>query len=1100
MKSIPSKILRIGTLLIFLTSCSDSKEEASLFNYPSVEETGIDFTNQLTPSADQNILDYLYFYNGGGVSIGDINNDGLPDIYLTGNQVKNKLYLNKGNLKFEDITEKAEVAGSSSWTTGTTMADVNGDGLLDIYVCAVVGINGFRGHNELFINNGPSTGSGQVTFTEKAAEFGLDIENYSSQAAFFDMDDDGDLDMYLLNHAVHTANSYGPATIREKRVEESGDKLFRNDNGKFVDISTQAGIYGGANSYGLGITTADFNNDGFVDIYIGNDFHEDDYFYLNNGDGTFTESLESYFGHVSRFSMGSDAADINNDGYVDLITLDMLPSDEQVLKSSAGDDNVNVDKIRQERFGYKPQYSRNMLQINQAGQSFSEEGLMRGVAATDWSWSALFADYNQDGLQDLFISNGIPKRPNNLDYIKYTSDENIRKKLDQTHLVDQKALDEMPSGKLSNIFFLGHANGNFTNESAVWLKNDSISSTGTAYADLDNDGDLDLVTNNINAMATLYENTTNSADFIQFSLDFGQKNTFGLGSRIMLYSGGTTQTRQLFTTKGFQSSSQPFIHFGLAKETQIDSALVIWPDRTYQRLNALKRGEKHTIKPDFERDTLDFDTFFGKNKRKLFARVEDNLGIDYVHHENRFIDFNRQNLIPHQISDRGPATAVGDMNGDALDDIYFGASRFGKGAIYYQTATGFRQITPTAIARDSITEDTDAVIADFNGDKKADLFVTSGGGEFRGESEWLRDRLYLAEGENNFKKDTLAVPNFGNSAVVKAADYDQDGAIDLFVGVDGVAYDYGRTPASYLLHNDNGTFTQVKQAVFEDLGMVTDALWTDFNHDDQPDLIVVGEWMTPRFLKNDNGTFKDVTSDYLDEKLSGLWQSIFPFDAEGDGDEDYLLGNWGLNTKFTASPEYPLLMYYADFDDNGSTETLLAQEKDGKYFMPYGLDELATQLNSMKKKFTKYADYAGKSIEEVIGKSALEKAKKYEVHQLASGYLENTGNRFRFKEFPQDCQVAPIRAFVKYDFDQDGSEDVLMAGNYFGVSPYHGKFDALNAGLLSGKGDFLNPHNLGVDFARKAVKKLQIVNFKESPYLLATLNNDTVQVYQIQRK
>ncbi len=1096
----PSRIFRIAIVMVFLTGCSNPKEEPMLFNYPSAEETGIDFINQLTPSADQNILDYLYFYNGGGVSIGDVNNDGMPDIYLTGNQVKNKLYLNKGNLKFEDITQTAGVAGSSSWTTGTTMADVNGDGLLDIYVCAVVGINGFRGHNELFINNGPSTDTA-FTFTEKAAEFGLDLENYSSQASFVDIDNDGDLDMYLLNHAVHTANSYGPATIREKRVEESGDKLFRNDNGKFVDISVQAGIYGGANSYGLGITTADFNNDGFVDIYIGNDFHEDDYFYLNNGDGTFTESLGSYFGHVSRFSMGSDAADINNDGYVDLITLDMLPDDEQVLKSSAGDDNVNVDKIRQERFGYKPQYSRNMLQINQAGKFFSEEGLMRGVAATDWSWSALFADYDQDGLQDLFISNGISKRPNDLDYIKYTSDENIRKKLNQTHLVDQKALDAMPSGKLSNIFFLGHSNGIFTNESAVWLKNDSISSTGTAYGDLDNDGDLDLVTNNINAMATLYENTTNSTDFIQFSLDFGQQNTFGLGSRIILYSGKTTQTRQLFTTKGFQSSSQPLIHFGLAKETKIDSALIIWPDRTYQRLTELKRGEKYTIKPNFQRDTLDFERFFGKNKSTLFVQVEDNLGIDYTHHENRFIDFNRQNLIPHQLSDRGPATVVGDMNGDGLDDIYFGASRFGKGAIYYQTSNGFRRNLSVAIASDSITEDTDAVLADFNGDKKADLFVTSGGGEFRGENEGLRDRLYLAEDGNNFKKDTLAVPSFGNSAVVKAADYDQDGgAIDLFVGVDGVAFDYGQKPASYLLHNDNGKFTKVKQAVFEDLGMITDAVWTDFNQDNKPDLIVVGEWMAPRFLENENGIFKDVTADYLDEKLAGLWQGIFAFDADGDGDEDYLLGNWGLNTKFTASAEHPLVMYYADFDDNGSTETLLAQEKNGKYFMPYGLDELATQLNSMKKKFTKYADYAGKSIEEVMGENALKKAEKYEVHELASGYLENTGNGFRFKKFPQEYQVAPIRAFVKYDFDQDGTDDVLMAGNYFGVSPYHGKFDALNAGLLSGKGNFLNPSNLGLNFAHKALKKLQIVIFKDVPYLLATLNNDTVQVYQIQPK
>jgi len=501
----------IALLVVLIFVACGQKGE--LFHTPKATETGIDFINEITETNDLNILDYLYFYNGGGVAVGDINNDGLPDIFFSGNQVKNKLFLNKGNLKFEDITDNAGVSGNSSWNTGVTMADINGDGLLDIYVCAVVGINGFNGFNELYINNGDST------FTESAAKFGLDFDSYSSSAAFLDFDLDGDLDMYLLNHAVHTENSFGKADLRYQRNYQTGDKLLRNDNGKFVDVSEEAGIYGGINGYGLGLAISDFNQDGYPDIYVGNDFHEDDYYYLNNQDGTFTESLKQYFGHTSRFSMGNDVADINGDGLPDLISLDMLPENEVPLKASEGDDNIQTQKLRTERYNYHYQFTRNMLYVNQPDGHFMETALLSGVAATDWSWSALFGDYNQDGQQDLFISNGITRRPNDLDFVKFVSNDQIKNKIDNTKLVDQKALDLMPSGTAHNYIFKGDEGFTFNDMSAKWIVPDTLISGATAYADFDNDGDLDLITNNSNQPATLYVNQTNSkANYLKLKL------------------------------------------------------------------------------------------------------------------------------------------------------------------------------------------------------------------------------------------------------------------------------------------------------------------------------------------------------------------------------------------------------------------------------------------------------------------------------------------------------------------------------------------------------------------------------------------------------
>ena len=578
----------IAVLLVF----SNCKDQGELFYNPEPQETGVTFTNALESNDQLNILDYLYFYNGGGVAIGDINNDGLQDIFFSGNQVSNKLYLNRGDLKFEDISTQAGIEGNSSWNTGSVMGDVNGDGLLDIYVCAVVGINGFDGYNELFINNGDNT------FTESAGSYGLDFDTYSSNAAFLDYDLDGDLDMYLLNHAVHTQESFGSVDLRYDRNYQTGDRLMRNDGTKFTDVSEEAGIYGGINGYGLGVSVADFNQDGFPDIYVGNDFHEDDYYYLNNGDGTFTESLKEYFGHTTRFSMGNDATDINHDGFPDLISLDMLPENEVALKSSEGDDNIQVQKLRVERYGYHYQFTRNMLYINQPSGEYLETALMSGVAATDWSWSALFADYDQDGEQDLFISNGITKRPNNLDFIKFISNEQIQKKINNTKLVDQQAIDLMPSGAINNYIFRGGGNLDFKDMSSKWITNDTLVSGASAIGDLDNDGDLDLVTNNINRPATLYINKTDTkANYLKIVFEYEGANPFGIGTKVFSYSKGDLQYKELYTTRGFQSSSEPMLHFGYGNLKKIDSIKIVWPNKTYQVLKDIDPNQKLVITP-----------------------------------------------------------------------------------------------------------------------------------------------------------------------------------------------------------------------------------------------------------------------------------------------------------------------------------------------------------------------------------------------------------------------------------------------------------------------------------------------------------------------
>ena len=1049
-KRINNTICTAIILSFCLTGCHTHTNEG-MFSSLSSAKTHINFRNDLQKRKAFGILYYLYYYNGGGVSIGDINNDGLPDIYFTANSKgNNKLYLNKGHFDFEDITEKAGVAGNADWCTGSTMADVNGDGLTDIYVCAVQGEHGLQGRNELFINNGNNT------FTESAGKYGLALAAFSTQAVFFDFDHDGDLDCFVLNQSHRPNENIKDTSFRRIFDSNAGDRLYRNDiatTGKFTDISAQSGIFQSSLGFGLGIAVADMNNDGWDDIYIGNDFHENDYYYLNNGNGSFTESGSKHFGHYSRFSMGNDIADYDNDGQPDVVTVDMLPPDEKTLKTYGSDENFDIYNFKIKHNGFQDQVSRNCLQRNNGnGVSFSDVALMDGVSATDWSWCPLFADFDNDGKKDLFISSGIVKRSLDLDYIRFLSDLAVKVNRNSSDQYDDMTTGKMPDGASHPFFFKGNGIEGFKDVSNDWGTGDMKGYfNGAAYADLDNDGNIDMVVNCLNAPALVLKNNVSKKNSRSVKLTGNGMNKFGIGAKVYTFCQGKLQYQQLMLTRGFQSSSDAQLHFGLDSIRTVDSLLVVWPNQQFQVIKNIVANKTIVLKQPDANGHFDYETFFHPAK-PMFTDVSDLIKCDWKHRENDFVDFNVQYLIPHEESTRGPKIAVGDINKDGLDDFYACGAKGQPGALMKQQKDGsFIAIDTALFAKYSPCEDVDAVFFDANGDGWQDLLVISGGNEPNINSPFLlTDRLFINDGKGHFTgKPDFAVQKFYNKSCVTVADVDHDGDMDFFVGTLSNTYstEFGKPMTSYLYLNDGkGKFSIADYQTIQlaNVGTVTAAVFADLNHDGWADLVVTGEWMPMKIFMNNHGKFTESNV----PNSTGLWQTVLATDVNGDGYPDLLAGNWGHNSKLWAGKKGPLKLYVKDFDNNGTVEQILCYTAaDGQEYTFLAKDELEKELPVLKKAYLNYSDVAGKTVQYTfynLFKDYLEL--KAETMGSCSFINDGKGN-FNMQELPNAMQTAPVFAFNAVPGEKQNS--YVAAGNFYGVIPYEGRYDALHPTLFT---------------------------------------------------
>lgn len=1056
-----------GFLVLILFSACRSKPKGSdtntLFHLLDTSQTHIRFTNTVTETADRNILLYQYFYNGGGVAIGDLNGDGLQDIYFTGNSTGDKLYLNKGQLQFDDITDIAGVGGRDGWKTGVTLVDINGDNKLDIYVC-YSGPNPLEERrNQLFINQG-NDNQGIPHFSEEAKKYGLDDGSFSTQAYFFDYDGDGDLDMLLLDHNprqfTHLDDSTVPA-IKKIPDPMSGTKLYRNDNGYFTDITGAAGIDNSGLSYGLAAGIADINGDGWPDIYLSNDYAVPDRLYINNKNGTFTDELPRHIGHTSLFSMGNDIADINNDGLPDIYTLDMLPESNARQKTLFTPDNTQQFE-QNLRVGFYYQYMRNMLQLNNGDGSFSEIGQLAGVSSTDWSWTPLLADFDNDGLKDLFVTNGLLHDLTDNDFVKYRGDlfSSLGKNIRPEDIL--QLLQRMPSTPLKSYLFKNGGNQRFADSSTRWGITLPANSNGAAYADLDNDGDLDLVVNNIGQPAFVYENTSDSTHhYLDLKLEGRAPNTQGIGAKLILYSGSRRQFLEQMPARGYQSSVSPILHFGLGPERHIDSLCITWRSGKQQTIRDIKANQVLTLAETNAQAPLPTP----KPEQPVFKEIPP--PIAYQQPKTTINDFKRQSLMVDALSFATPCMIKGDVNGDGLEDVFIGGGYGKAGKLFLRQHDGsFHAKTEPALEADHAFTDAAAAFLDANGDGKPDLYICSGGYDnLQPDDTLLQDRLYLNDGKGNFTRAKDALPPMpGSKSCVTIADINGDGHPDLFVGGRTIPGRYPETPQSFLLTGDGkGHFidstTQLAPAL-RHIGMITDAVFTDFDNNGTPDLILAGQWMPITILTNDHGRLTDNTARFLPaqtNETSGWWNKLLVIDLNKDGHPDIVAGNLGLNSQFHASPQEPVELYYKDFDNNGTIDPILCLYIQHQSVPFATRDELLGQLNGMSTRFPDYASYAHATIHDLFTPDELKNAGHLQATLLKTSlFLSNADGTLTSHDLPIQTQYAPVFTIIALDYNKDGNTDLLLCGNSSRTTIRLGKADA-NYGILlkgNGKGNF----------------------------------------------
>jgi hypothetical protein len=1111
-----NKLNLLLALCVVISSCgSDSenstnitKSKETLFTLLNSEDTGIDFINEVKNRKDFNIFKYRNFYNGGGVAIGDINNDNLPDVYLTANMGDNKLYLNKGNFQFEDISETAGVIGNKPWSTGVVMVDINQDGLLDIYVCNAGMMEGNNHDNDLYINNG------DLTFTEQAEQYNLAKSGFTIHASFFDYDKDGDLDAYILNNSNIPVNSLGYAEQREKRAEDwenvpeifrgLGDMLLRNDNGKFVNVSEESGIFGSLIGFGLGVLISDVNGDLYPDIYVTNDFYERDYLYINNQDGTFAESVKELTSHMSLSAMGVDMADINNDGNIDIFTTDMLPEEDSRVKSVMEFEGYNIFKLKQSK-DFHQQYIQNSLQLNNGNNTFSEIAFFSDVAKTDWSWASLLFDMDNDGYKDIFVANGINHDLTDLDFMDFFANDILQ---NMALTGEKKAIDsiinKMPIKPQPNYAFKNNGDITFSNANKDWGFEIPSLSNGAAYGDLDNDGDLDLIVNNVNMEAFVYKNnaeTLTDNTYLKIKLHGNETNSFGIGSTISLYNDDNIIIQEQMPSRGFQSSMDYVMTIGLGTVKTIDSFRVIWPDGKSQKLTNVSVNQVLTLNQADAKET--FNPAKNRPEKTLLNEITNDKLL--THLENNYSDFDHEGLINKKLSQEGPALAVGDVNNDGNEDFYIGGAKNQSGVLYLNLGNGeIRKSKQNVFSKDAVLEDTAATFFDADGDNDLDLMIGTGGNEVGQESDY-KARLYLNNGHGDFKLTSGSLPTTNkNIAVISPNDFDNDGDIDVFIGSRSVVGTYGINPNHLFLENNgDGTFSDATERLaynLKDAGMITDAIWADIDNDDKADLITVSEWDTPKIYKNTGRSLTKLSSS-LDD-LYGMWNAIETADLDNDGDLDFVFGNQGNNTAYKTSPENPIKMWINDFDDNGTLEQIMTRNYNGKDFPIHMKKELTGQLVSLKKQNLKASEYAEKSIDQLFSAEVIENSilKKSTISETVIAINEGNGV-FSIKKLPARVQFSCVCGIVCSDVNNDGNIDIVMAGNNFEFRPQYSRLDANYGNVLLNNGnlDFKwQDYNTSGFVIKNEVKHLK--QFKDSSgktFIIAAINDEKPKLFSI---